>query len=251
MTYCVAIKLKAGIILASDSRTSAGVDNISMFRKAHHFQIPGEREIFLLNAGNLATTQEVISILHREIEKGEAKNILSLESLFEVAKKVGDLVHSTISRLPVASSPGIDFSCSFLIGGQIKNEKQRLFLVYAQGNFIEATSDTTFFQIGESKYGKPMLDRIINYDTSLNDAIKCILVSFDSTIRSNISVGLPIDLICLPTTDILSETGFPVTMPQTCRIDENNEAFKRLSNNWREGLQKVFSEIPTPELWNS
>lgn len=250
MTYCVAIKLKAGTIFASDSRTSAGVDNVSIFRKTHYFNVPGEREIFLLNAGNLGTTQEVVSILRKEIERGDENNILTLESLFDVARKIGDTIKAVMERLPARHTSGVDFTCSFLVGGQIKHESQRLFMVYSQGNFIEATRDTPFFQIGESKYGKPMLDRVIHYDTSISDAIKCTLVSFESTMRSNLSVGLPIDLTCLSTTSEPSEAGYEIAKPQTCRIDENNEAFKLLSNNWREGLQKVFSDIPAPDLWD-
>ncbi|HLX54885.1 MAG TPA: peptidase, partial [Aquella sp.] len=146
---------------------------------------------------------------------------------------------------------GVDFTCSFLVGGQIKNEAQRLFMVYSQGNFIEATRDTSFFQIGESKYGKPMLDRVISYNTSISDALKCALVSFDSTMRSNLSVGLPIDLSCLNVTTEPSEAGYPISTPLTCRIDEHNKSYKKLSHDWREGLQRIFAEIPTPELWES
>lgn len=250
MTYCVAIKLREGIIFASDSRTSAGVDNIASFRKTHHFSIPGEREIFLLNAGNLGTTQEVISILYREVTQNVENNILALDSLFDVARKVGDTIRLVLEHLPSSPNGGVDFSCSFLVCGQIKDETQRLFMVYSQGNFIEATKDTAFFQIGESKYGKPMLDRVINFDTSIDDAIKCALVSFDSTMRSNLSVGLPIDLGCIPSTTKASEAGFPVAKPLTCRIDDQNEEYKKLSRDWRDGLQKIFTEIPAPNLWD-
>ncbi len=247
MTYCVAIKLKAGVIFASDSRTSAGVDNISVFCKTHQFQVPGDREIFLLNSGNLATTQEVISILRREVQKGEEGHILSLDSLFDVARRVGDTIRNVIGRL---SSPrsGVDFSCSFLVGGQIRGEHQRLFMIYPEGNFIEATQETPFFQIGELKYGKPILDRVINYQTPINDAVKCILVSFDSTMRSNLSVGLPINVAYLPT---VSPEVIGVAKPFTSRIDENNESFKKLRHEWCEGLQQVFSNIPNLDWWNN
>jgi putative proteasome-type protease len=250
MTYCVAIKLSSGIIFASDSRTSAGVDNIASFRKMHRFSISGEREIFLLNAGNLGTTQEVVSILYREVEQNLENNILALDSLFDVARKIGDTIRSVLEHLPPSQPGGVDFSCSFLVGGQIKNETQRLFMVYSQGNFIEATRDTAFFQIGESKYGKPMLDRVISFDTSISDALKCALVSFDSTMRSNLSVGLPIDVACLPATAELSASGYPIAESLISRIDDQNEEYKKLSRDWREGLQKVFAEIPTPNLWN-
>jgi putative proteasome-type protease len=249
MTYCVAIKISSGMIFASDSRTSASIDNIATFRKTHHFNIPGEREIFLLNAGNLGTTQEVISILRREIEQNTDNNILALDSLFDVARKIGDTIKTVMEHLPKSIPGGVDFTCSFLVGGQIKNEAQRLFMVYSQGNFIEATRDTSFFQIGESKYGKPMLDRVISYNTSISDALKCALVSFDSTMRSNLSVGLPIDLSCLKVTTETSAAGYPIDKPLMCRIDEHNKSYKKLSHDWREGLQRIFAEIPTPDLW--
>jgi putative proteasome-type protease len=250
MTYCLAVKLGSGMLFASDSRTSASIDNIASFRKTHHFSIPGEREIFLLNAGNLGTTQEVISILHREIDQNADNNILALDSLFDVARRIGDTIKAVMEHLPQSVPGGVDFTCSFLVGGQIKNESQRLFMVYAQGNFIEATKDTPFFQIGESKYGKPMLDRVISYNTSISDALKCALVSFDATMRSNLSVGLPIDLSCLHVTDTISEAGFAIAKPLMCRIDEHNKSYKKLSHDWREGLQRVFAEIPTPDLWH-
>jgi putative proteasome-type protease len=249
MTYCVAIKIKEGLIFASDSRTNAGIDNISVFCKTSRFEIAGERQIFLLNAGNLGTTQEVVSLLRKEVERGAEHNILQLDSLFYVARKVGDTVREVIRRLP-SSSSGIDFGCSFLVGGQIKGEGQRLFMVYAAGNFIEATKETPFFQIGELKYGKPILDRVINYDTPLGDAIKCALVSFDSTLRSNLSVGLPINLSHLPPQTINHEDGeIEIAKPMTTLIDESNELFQQLRQGWCDGLQYVFKTIPNLNWW--
>lgn len=248
MTYCVAIRLKAGMIFASDSRTSAGVDNISTFCKMHRFKRQGEREIFLLSAGNLGTTQEVLSVLRIEIERSEAQNILELESMFKVARKVGEIVRGVIARLSAHCQHGnVDFSCSFLLGGQIKGEEQRLFLIYAAGNFIEATHETAFFQVGELKYGKPILDRVINYATSVNNAIKCTLISFDSTMRSNLSVGLPLNLAFLPRQD---EQIAEIATPLTHLIDENHESYQRLRQEWSLGLQQAFAQIHNPNWWD-
>lgn len=251
MTYCVGIRLKSGLIFASDSRTSAGVDYISVFCKTHRFSVKGEREIFLLNAGNLGTTQEVVSILRREIQKNIEDNILELESLFDVAGKVGDTVRKVISRLPSNSTSGVDFGCSFLVGGQIKGETQRLFKVYSEGNFIEATSETPFFQIGESKYGKPILDRVIHFETNIPDAIKCALVSFDSTMRSNLSVGLPINLFYLPNNVSSTDEPVDIAEPLGSLLDEDNEELENLRQKWRTGLQKVFVDIPNYDWWKS
>ena len=250
MTYCVAIKLNNGLIFASDSRTSAGVDNVSTFCKTSRFTSHQEREIFLLNAGNLATTQEVLSILRREIQCGAEGNILELESLFDVARKIGDTVREVIRRLP-SSNSNVDFNCTFLLGGQIRNEQQRLFMIYPAGNFIEATRETTFFQIGELKYGKPMLDRVIHFDTTVDDAIKCILVSFDSTMQSNLSVGLPIDLTYLPNS-LKPHYGIEhnISMPLRTSIDRYNKSFEYLRNEWAQGLKEVFAKIPDIDWWS-
>lgn len=251
MTYCIGIKLDSGIIVASDSRTSAGVDYISVFSKTHRFSVEGEREIFLLNAGNLGTTQEVVSVLRREIQKGVEGNLLELESLFDVAGKVGDTVCKVMQRLRNNGNNGVDFSCSFLVGGQIRGEGQRLFKVYSEGNFIEATKETSFFQIGESKYGKPILDRVIEYTTNVPDAIKCALVSFDSTMRSNLSVGLPINLHYLPKSLVgaSAEESAEIKEPLGALLDENHAELRKLREHWRSGLQNVFANIPNYNWW--
>lgn len=252
MTYCVAIKLDSGIVFASDSRTNAGIDNISVFCKTTHFSIAGEREIFVLSAGNLGTTQEVISLLKKEVLRNLEENILSFDSLFDVARKVGDTVREVIRRLP-SSNANVDFSCSLIVGGQVKGENQRLFMVYPAGNFIEATRETPFFQIGELKYGKPMLDRIIKYDTSVDDAIKCIMVSFDSTMRSNLSVGLPINLSFLPSVSYLTELDAEKNLAQPSKqlIDEENEPFVEVRKAWADGLENLFAKIPAYSWWDS
>lgn len=251
MTYCVAIKLDSGIVFASDSRTNAGIDNISVFCKTAHFSVSGEREIFILSAGNLGTTQEVISLLKKEISRNLEDNILSFDSLFDVARKVGDTVREVIRRLP-SSNANIDFSCSLIVGGQVKGENQRLFMVYPAGNFIEATRETPFFQIGELKYGKPMLDRVIRYDTKVDDAIKCVMVSFDSTMRSNLSVGLPINLSFLPSVAYVTELDNDRGLAQPLKklIDEQNNSFEQVREAWTDGLEELFAKIPNYSWWD-
>jgi len=244
MTYCMAIKLKSGLIFASDSRTNAGIDNISVFCKTHTFSVPGKMEIVILNSGNLATTQEVISCLRQDIEKNQENNLTTLESMFDVAKVIGDLVRKVIERYPRRDS-SIDFSCTLLVGGQIKGGPQRLFMIYPAGNFIEATEETPFFQIGELKYGKPMLDRVIHYNSSIDDAIKCAVVSFDATMRSNLSVGLPIKLSYLPN----SPHNKNINKVSSYTITEDDETFIKMRQKWKEGLQQVFANIPTPNWW--
>ncbi len=243
MTYCVAMCLQDGMIFASDSRTNAGVDHISTFRKMHIFDKPGERSIVLLNSGNLATTQSVISLLRsRCLHEGD--NLLNVASLYEAAVLVGDTIREVLKRDSGGDTlaQGVDFSCSFLVGGQIKGEQPRLFNVYPQGNFIESTIDTPYFQIGESKYGKPIIDRVVRFETPMNEALKCTLISFDSTIKSNLSVGLPIDLLKLP----LGNLG----MAKPFRVDETNDYFLSIRRAWGEGLRKVFAGIPDADWFD-
>ncbi|MEI7445498.1 MAG: proteasome-type protease [Burkholderiales bacterium] len=232
--------LDEGLLFASDSRTNAGVDHVSTFSKMTVFEIPGERVIVLLNSGNLATTQHVVSTLRKAIGT-ESPSLTSVPSLFDAATLVGDAVRSTIayhgSRQPEQSS--VDFSCNFLVGGQVAGERPRLFLVYPEGNFIEATEDTPFFQIGESKYGKPIIDRVVKPQTSMDEALKCALVSFDSTMRSNLSVGLPLD-VALVKTDALKITF-------RHRVGPDDAYFASIRQGWSQGLKKVFNELPGPD----
>lgn len=240
MTYCVAMALDEGMLFASDSRTNAGVDHVSTFSKMTVFEQPGERAIVLLNSGNLATTQAVVSTL-RQVLHTDRPNLMSAPTMFDVAVLVGDAVRRMIhlhSTSQLAQS-GVDFSCSFLVGGQILGDRQRLFLVYAEGNFIESSTDTPYFQIGESKYGKPIIDRVITPSTSIDEAIKCALVSFDSTIKSNLSVGLPIDLA------IVRRDALKVGLRH--RIEPEDAYFGSIRTAWGRGLRKVFNELPTPE----
>ncbi|MCV2421282.1 proteasome-type protease [Paucibacter sp. DJ2R-2] len=237
MTYCVAMRLDAGLLFASDSRTNAGVDHIATFRKMNVFEAPEERLIVLLSAGNLATTQSVISLLRQRLEH-EGEHLLNRKSMYDVAELVGRTVKEIVARDANSQSlgQGVDFGGNFIVGGQIRGEEPRLFHVYAQGNFIEACEDTPYFQIGESKYGKPIIDRVINTGTSLKEAAKCTLISFDSTIRSNLSVGLPIDML------LYRANSFAPAAPH--RVTADDPYFNKLRRGWGEGLKRVFAKLP-------
>lgn len=240
MTYCVAMRLNQGLLFASDSRTNAGVDHISTFSKMNVFEQSGERCLVLLNAGNLATTQSVVTKLRKRIGSDEP-NLMNVSSIFDAAELVGEEVKGIITGYErgQANQGAIDFSCTFLLGGQIKGEHPRLFLIYSAGNFIEATRDTPYFQIGESKYGKPIIDRVVKPQTSLDEALKCALVSFDSTMRSNLSVGLPLDLA------IVKTGALRVTFRH--RVDAQDAYFASIRQGWSQGLRKVFNELPGPD----
>jgi putative proteasome-type protease len=240
MTYCVAMVLDAGMIFASDSRTNAGMDHIAQFRKMRIFERPGDRVIALVSSGNLSITQNAINLLaQRSRSEDEEKSIFAVDSMFEVASLLGEALREVKRRDgPYLAETNVDAGASFLIGGQIGQEPPRLFNVYAEGNFIEATAETPYFQIGEIKYGKPIIDRVITSETSLMDAAKCTLVSFDSTMRSNISVGLPIDLM------VYASGSLRVGWKK--RIDENDAYFEMIHTQWGEGLRKVFAELPNP-----
>jgi len=244
MTYCVALRLDSGILFASDSRTNAGVDHIATFGKMKVFERVNERVMVILSSGNLSITQSVINILeqHRHADQG-GPTIWSVSSMYDVACLVGDALREVQRRDgPFLTAGNIDASASLLVGGQIKGEDPRLFNVYPQGNFIEATADTLYFQLGEGKYGKPVLDRVITPATNPVDAIKCVLVSFDSTIRSNISVGLPIDVMWYSRDSL--RTGVHK------RIQEGDPYFGMLRQAWGAGLRRVFGELGSPD-WMS
>lgn len=238
MTYCVALILDQGMVFASDSRTNAGVDYVSSFSKMKVFERPGDRVIVILSSGNLAITQGVMELLERRIHD-QSPNLMEVESLYDAALLVGGALREMQGRDgQVLAQYNIDYGASFLVGGQIAGEAPRLFNVYSQGNFIEATLDTPYFQIGESKYGKPILDRVITRETTLDDAVKCVLISFDSTIRSNISVGPPIDLLCY--------RHNAVRVDRRLRIAEDDPYFQTLRRLWSEGLRGVFATLPAP-----
>lgn len=243
MTYCVAVKLKAGMVFLSDSRTNAGLDQISTFRKMIVYEKPGDRFMCLLSAGNLSITQSVREILQVEQlddhEGGEPINIWNARSMFDAARVLGSAVRHVWHRDGEAlKRAGVDFNITMIFGGQIRGEGMRLFQVYAAGNFIEATAETPFFQIGESKYGKPVLDRVINPDTPLDEAAKCALVSMDSTLKSNLSVGLPLDMV-------VYEADALKTDRIVC-IDENNPYFRMVRSSWGQRLREVFDSIEHP-----
>jgi putative proteasome-type protease len=237
MTYCVGIKLDTGLVFASDSRTHAGVDNIARFCKMTVFERGGDRVIVLLSSGNLAGTQAFINILKQRNDKDGVPNLCGAESMFDAAMLVSDAMRDVDRRdgQHLAAS-AISFNASFILGGQIAGEPPRLFRLYTQGNFIEACLETPYFQTGETKYGRPIIDRVITRSTSLNDAAKCVLVSFDSTMCSNLSVGMPIDLICY------QRDSLEVRMRR--RFDEGDAYFSALGKQWTEGTRQVFSQLP-------
>jgi len=241
MTYCVALRLEAGMIFASDSRTNAGVDHVSTFAKMRVFEKPDDRVIVVLSSGNLAMTQGVVNILDRHANAPEdAQTIWNVDSMYDAAQIVGDALREMQRKDGAFLQQGnIDAGANMLVGGQIKGEAMRLFHVYAQGNFIEATDETPYFQLGESKYGKPILDRVVNTGTPQKEAAKCVLISFDSTMKSNISVGLPIDLLWLP------RDNLRVGLQQ--RIREGDPYFTMLRSRWGGGLRRVFGELPDPD----
>ena len=245
MTYCVAIKLNAGLVFLSDSRTNAGLDQISTFRKMIVYEKPGDRLMVLLSAGNLSISQSVREILQieqlKEHGNGAPVTIWNATSMFDAARVLGAAIRHVHERdAESLKQSGVDFNVSLIFGGQIQGESMRLFQVYSAGNFIEATMETPFFQLGESKYGKPVLDRVLTPDTPLDEAAKCALVSMDSTLKSNLSVGLPLDLV------VYEANSFQTDMV-VC-IDENNPYFKMLHNTWGQRLREVFDSLEDP-MW--
>jgi putative proteasome-type protease len=243
MTYCVGIKLDAGLVFMSDSRTNAGLDQISTFRKMMVYEKPGDRFMVMLSAGNLSISQSVREILQVEkIEGADGKpiTIWNATSMFDAVRVLGAAVRRVYEQDGAAlAAAGVDFNASMIFGGQIGGEAMRLFLVYSAGNFIEATRETCYFQVGESKYGKPVLDRMITPATPLDEAAKCALVSMDSTLKSNLSVGLPIDLL-------VYEAHTLKTDRIVC-IDERNPYFQMIRGNWGLKLREVFESLEDPQ----
>ena len=242
MTYCVGLLLEQGLVFASDTRTNAGVDQVAISPKMHVFEIENDRVIVLLTAGNLAITQSVVSHLKASINKPKkgAKHLNNVDSMFDAAGLVGEALRASFERDAEAlKNHSIDFNASILLGGQIKGEKPRLFNVYAAGNFIETCAETPYFQIGETKYGKPIIDRVVKYHTEMMDAVKCLLISFDSTIRSNVSVAAPIDMLLYRTDSLHANCKE--------RISENDPYFAQIRQGWGDGLKKVFSALPSPD----
>ena len=246
MTYCCAIKVNAGMVFLSDSRTNAGVDAISTFRKMLIYERAGDRFMVLLSAGNLSISQSVREILQtesvRDPESGDPITIWNARSMFDAAQVLGAAVRHINQRDGAAlRQAGLEFNVSLILGGQIAGEGMRLFQMYSAGNFIEATTETPFFQIGESKYGKPVLDRVVEPEMPLDEATKCALVSMDSTMMSNLSVGLPLDLV-------VYEAGALASDRVVC-IDQENPYFEMLHKSWGQRLRQVFDSIEDPQ-WN-
>lgn len=238
MTYCIGVMLDEGLVFASDSRTNAGVDNFARFCKMTVFERPGDRVIVLLSSGSLAGTQAVIGVLNERCTAGDAApNLWSAGTMFGVAMLVADAMRDIERRDgKYLKRNELAFNASFILGGQIRGEPMRLFRIYAEGNFIEAGVDTTFFQTGETKYGKPIVDRVITRSTPLDEAAKCVLVSFDSTMRSNLSVGMPIDLF------LYERDSLEVRMRR--RFEDGDAYFTALSQEWSEGTRRVFRQLP-------
>jgi putative proteasome-type protease len=243
MTYCVGIRLNAGLVFLSDSRTNAGLDAISTFRKMMIYEQPGERFMVMLSAGNLSISQSVREILQVEkLDNGDQEplTIWNAPSMFDAVRVLGSAVRRVYMQDgPSLKASGIDFNASMIFGGQIKGEAMRMFLVYSAGNFIEATRETCFFQVGESKYGKPILDRVLTPATPLDEAAKCALVSMDSTLKSNLSVGLPLDLL-------VYREGALRTDAYVC-IDDQNPYFRMIHTTWGQRLREVFESIDDPQ----
>ncbi len=238
MTYCVGMLVNDGLVLASDSRTNAGVDNFAKFCKMTAFERVGDRVMVLLSSGNLAGTQAVVSVLKQRCEAAAgAATLWTAKTMFDAAGLVADAMRDIERRDGPALEGGpITFNASFILGGQLKGERPRLFRIYAEGNFIEAGDDTPFLQTGEAKYGKPIIDRVLTPTTTLADATKCTLVSFDSTMRSNLSVGMPIDLICY------QRDSLKIAMRR--RFEAGDAYFAGLSSKWSDGVRRVFRELP-------
>lgn len=240
MTYCVAVMVDSGIVFASDSRTNAGVDHIAVFRKMRVFERSGDRVVVLLSSGNLSMSQGVVHLLNeRAGDPDDPRNIWAQKSMYDVTSQVGDALRDVQDRHEgYLKKHDIDYYASFIVGGQVQGEPPRLFRVYSEGNFIEAGIETPYFQIGETKYGKPILDRLVSHDVDLKTVSKCVLVSFDSTMRSNISVGLPIDIVSYARDSL--RIGFQH------KIGEDDPYFSALHRQWAEGIRRTFDNLPDP-----
>lgn len=241
MTYCIGLKLDRGLVFMSDTRTNAGVDNISVFRKMFHWETRGERSITMMTAGNLATTQAVVSLLNERALPAEERgtpSILEASSMYQVAKLVGETLREVIREQSGEDGQQAEaqFSANLIIGGQVKGGDPRLFLIYPEGNFLEAGEETPFFQIGETKYGKPIIVRAFSPEMSFEDAIKVMMLSFDSTLKANLSVGLPLDLH-------VYREGSLRTGP-TRRIADGDPYFDALSSGWSDALRDAVQSLP-------
>lgn len=242
MTYCVGMLMDRGLVLMSDTRTNSGVDNISVFKKMHCWSVPGERIIGVMTAGNLATTQRVVSLLEERQKAMPDRHptLLEAPTMFHVAQRVGILLRDTIELRPDGGAARNNFSASIIVAGQIKGGDPRVFMIYPEGNFIEATFDTPFFQIGEAKYGRPILVRGYDRGMSFEDAIKLVMVSFDSTIAANLSVGLPLDLL------VMERDKFEPLHER--RILASDPYYQSISRSWGEAMHSALVSLPAYSL---
>ncbi|MBE90833.1 MAG: peptidase [Rhodospirillaceae bacterium] len=240
MTYCVGLKISDGLVFLSDTRTNAGVDNIARFRKMFTWSVKGQRAIAIVTSGNLSITQGVITRLNQDIQRSQSEDVESImtaETMFRVAQIVSEKMRLVQDRHSDSlEARGEASSATILVGGQRRGGRHRLFQVYAAGNFIEATADTPYFQIGEHKYGKPILDRVLTINTPMKDAIKAAMVSMDSTLRSNLSVGMPLDVAIM--------RGDTMEFATQRRIDADDPNFSEISNRWSEALRNAFQTLP-------
>lgn len=243
MTYCVAISLNKGLVFCSDSRTNAGIDQVSIYSKMHSFGRDGERQFVLLSAGNLATTQAVVARVQRDIDDSAKTNLNTLKHMNEAAEYVGRINHEEFAKhIEAGGQSGFTPDATFIVGGQIAGERPAIFLVYPQGNFITTSDSTLFLQIGENKYGKPILDRVITKNTPLDEAAKCALVSMDSTMQSNITVGPPVELLVLPKDEL--------TVRKRLKFEADSEYFVALRHGWRDRIVEAFRSLPDVD-WNA
>ncbi|MGV6850499.1 MAG: peptidase [Marinibacterium sp.] len=238
MTYCVGMRLAAGLVFMSDTRTNAGLDNIATAKKMYTWEVPGDRVITLMTAGNLATTQAVIGLLDERTRapQDRAPSILQAPSMFQIAREVGETLRDVIQANDGSGLESSAFGATMIMGGQIAGSDPRLFLIYPEGNFIEASDDNPFFQIGETKYGKPILVRAYDPDLTFENAIKLLLVSFDSTIKSNLSVGLPIDYV--------TYSSNALRLGRQGRFQPDDPYYHEVSTGWGDALQTAFAQLP-------
>lgn len=241
MTYCVGLRLNRGLVFMSDTRTNAGLDDIATYRKTFTWSVPGERVITVLTAGNLATSQQMIGLLNERAKRPDERDpgILHTETMFQVAQLVSSTLREVIAQHESSGQSASAFGATVIVGGQIAGMEPRLFMCYPEGNFIESSSDTQFLQIGETKYGRPIILRSYDADMSFATAIKLLLVSLDSTVKSNLSVGLPVDLS-------IYETDSLVRGPEM-RIERDDPYYQMISSSWGDALRTAFDGLPAPE----
>jgi putative proteasome-type protease len=247
MTYCAGIRVAQGLVMIADTRTNAGLDDISIYRKLHVFETPGERVLALATAGNLSVTQTAMSLVMEGLpnaETGEAESLMKAPSMFKAAQLVGAALRKITNEVkPSLEEAGVNYNARMLFGGQIKGGPMKLYMIYGEGNFIECSHDSPFLQIGEHKYGKPILDRAVEYETSLQDALKLGLISFDSTMRSNLAVGPPLDLI------VLRQDALELDI--STRIEPDEPYFHGLRESWSAALRAAHIAIPAPPYWET